>query len=379
MEMRYFEFVEMLDTVFPSTLECDYTTISPDEMWLRVDNILKSSGIRFSEKEIHAIRDKICSKPPYGIGNQYDLYNRKSYSGNRTQQGDGFDQNHWYIKQNVMEMRCAILHIAHEKLVDRSNFIHMKYSNKIGTYEDIDKHIDREKIYKHISDLMIMSKERRESNYGDLHQLIAAEVCYYYALPVPPARNDVKDHISKLIENAFNKSKIFYDSADGKHKESVMDETLLRDLLSKATEDIVNYLQTLTHSMLRDASDLVRESNNEEIIDNSNNEIFDENIDGNFIEEIDDNDFEDKVEKDNDTAIDNVTEYDMDVLIEKYNKMLLLAEKNKQLTRSLNDIEEKRKQLLAELDKLNYEAEQLKNEINDNNVELGIGKKSGSK
>lgn len=359
--ITYFSVLEELDKVLLPTTVCDYTKITPEMLWSYVNEALEKSGIatKFSAEDLKSMKKVI-------IGNQKELYDRKGYAGPRMLSNPGFDQNNYYIKGLLISTRNSVMRFVLTKCtLDKSGF-RVGYNAGIGTIEEIINHIDKEKIRAHVRELFTFTKEDKDNNLDTMSSKIANTILLYYGIE---PKVELTDVIIKIIEDAYEGAKIYrVDATDSRYNEGLYNMQVLRRNLERAVDDITNYVSRITQNKL----DVGKQLPNIGIVSKKSIEVKEESK-----KSIDTKGSTDETV---DTTIqEEVSEYDFEILMKKYEKMQLLVERNKALLKEISELEELEREFLAKLEELRSRKSKLTSELDTNNDELGVAKRSGSK
>ena len=103
-EYTYIELIKELDEIFPPTTEFDYTKLSPDELWNKIDSFINKHGFTRQNST-----DRII-QPPHINAAELESLKRTIFnaqevlygmdhvarSGNIANENHGFDQNNYF-------------------------------------------------------------------------------------------------------------------------------------------------------------------------------------------------------------------------------------------------------------------------------------------
>ncbi len=155
----YFAIVKLVDQIFPSKSELNYTELTPEDLIKRLDDAVSKSGLKIDEEKLIAVKNEIRNNQKY-------LYNRKSnFVGNSPE--ETFDQKNYFIQKTVSEMRSGAIHALTSNGKSGSDY----RINKGGTYntdffgntELIESVVNRDTILNYVKDTLSVTCSRDES------------------------------------------------------------------------------------------------------------------------------------------------------------------------------------------------------------------------
>lgn len=201
MQKKYFEVVKKLEEVFPSTVRCDYTQISPDELWNKVLMFLEECNLRFSEHIMNKLERDVRE-----VGrNVYGKYTH--LMSNITAKKDlGFDQNHYFIKDNVARLKSELMKRIYERMITYSE----SYApEKFGEESIIRNHISLDSIINYITEMLTITAEKGDNFSFNYTMAWAQQIFLYFGLELQEEYLDFdKDYefilssISRLIPDS---------------------------------------------------------------------------------------------------------------------------------------------------------------------------------
>ena len=243
----YIEIMKKMEFVLPSTVYLDYTKILPEELWERVYNLLEYSGClsKMSDSELYNLRFQIIE------GQRHIRFVHGNSNENK-----GFDQNNNSIKNYVLSMRFEIFETI-KKLYNPHNsyFDNNKYNRCMGNVDEIKEYISEENVREYIMNLLTITKETNA--LYDLYYVVRDILLHYNF----SGDNDAYEFISKLLDDAVNKSANFkgdlhsygYDGVEHNSQRFNAEVKIIID-------EIVNYIVRKANALLEKRIDLDRKS-----------------------------------------------------------------------------------------------------------------------
>ena len=102
-KIPYFKLVKLVDQIFPSRSELDYTKITTEELVERVGEVIRSSGLDIDANKILTIQNSVRDEHRF-------IYGRTSnYIGNG--KSPGYDQHNYYIQRSYIDMKNITLSV----------------------------------------------------------------------------------------------------------------------------------------------------------------------------------------------------------------------------------------------------------------------------
>ena len=371
-QITYLGVISKLEDIFPSTTTLDYTKITPEEIWEKVEDFLKEIKVlsKMSLEEIKNLEFQIKS-------NQNMLYGKTtSVTINSFSEKDhGFDQNNYRIKEIVLNMKSIVMDMVMEKgryTHDRAVIGYNGYTEGTGTIEEIEETINHDSIKKYIKSLLTISKEDNDLYRIELFQ-IANEILRHYALEeMEYSQQEVKQYIANLIRNAIDKSATFRGEYHSYGYEGVdHNPEVFNSEVSKIIEELVMCIEDITKKALEIGRKRIEENTNkpkeksEEKPKQEGNSLL-ESLTKKFLKEEkrkttkadipEEEPVQEEmptIEVDNLSDLDSLTttpeEIDYSEVLEKYEQLQELIERNKQIIKRIKELELERKKLELEL------------------------------
>lgn len=174
MNKKYFEVVEKLEEVFPSTVRCDYTKISPEELWNKVLMFLEECNLIFPEHIMNEIERDVREVGRYVYGKSTHL------TGNIGENKDlGFNQNHYFIKDNVARLKSNLMKRIYKRMINYSGFY---APEKFGEETIIRKHINLDNIINYITEMLTITTEKGDKFDFNYLTLWVQQIFLYFGL-----------------------------------------------------------------------------------------------------------------------------------------------------------------------------------------------------
>lgn len=263
-KISYIKFISLLDEILPQTTELDYTKIPPKDLIDKIKNFINTYYPNNNQSKLNKVLDDI----EYNILN--NLYNKKTHvfmNATRDNPEDyGFDQNNYYIKEQVLTMKRAIIRYIYgpdELLLCwrkstppdyEEQKSYLAYDEKFGSVEEIREFIKRENIEKYITSTLTITKESEDGTPGIMDTYrVAGDILNHFGLVGGGSYSDefkkVKKEIENILYEAMYKSTTY--KWDYKYKGQISSahidmnqvQLLLKEQINKITDIIENHTQ----------------------------------------------------------------------------------------------------------------------------------------
>lgn len=350
-EYSYIEIVKMLDEILPATTCLDYTQVLPEELWAKVDNLLLTIGLKddFLIKEIEVLKDSVLSI-------QRINYNKKTtVIQNSNQDKDyGFNQNNYWIKNKVFEIRKQIM----DFIIDKSYFEYAMastegsaYGERIGNIEEIEDFIQPVRIRNYVTEILTMSKEKNDK-YRLEPYMIVKEILTHYGIQKEEYNID---KVEQYLANVLTDTVIYINA----HSESGRQPTVKEqeEKINTCINKISTCMERLTEICLNKSRQLQRKTEtvvSQKIEQPQQSEKITEEKEVTEIKEytVPERIEEKTIEKQEESTIPIKEINDM---MGSYNRLYELVEKNRNMMEEIQQMEKRRIEIEAEIKKNNEE------------------------
>ena len=199
----YFEIIKLVDELFPSTSELDYTKVSTEDLISRIEAKTEESGMQISPERIEAIRKSIRE-------NQRFVYQRKTNLVS-TIDDPGFDQNNYFVKSQVIRMKNDAFRAIHGpidwiRMVDKDG----SYStSEFGDVETIESVVTQENVEKYLRDVLSVTcsdKDNLATSLFDISTIVVNILNHFGIRHGSSISSDTYDRVSNLVEKVVNKT-----------------------------------------------------------------------------------------------------------------------------------------------------------------------------
>ena len=341
--MPYFEVIKLLEKALPSTVEFDYTKINGEQLWERVLIFLNEAQLELPNDFMKNIELEFK-----GLGDR--LYGKKSHvlSDIRKKEDMGFDQNHYWIKDNVCHLKTMLMEKIYNKyyISERDGY----ERNNFGELEKVREHVSEEEIKKFVINHFVITKEKNASKIELIFPyLIAKQIFLYFGLEVDKQYDYDQDvsMVCEIITNVFEHSRVYHGERkreDGieRYESSSIDMDRFNLETQKAIEKIVKFISHKCNGMIQKGVE------RNQLLDQWERERQEKNNATGVEEELVVEKNKKSVEK-QDESHPQYEEKDFDNLMSKYEMMQELIERNKQIAKQISELDRKRAELEQEL------------------------------
>lgn len=363
----YFSIIKKLDEILPSTVELDYTTVNPEELWEKIYNLLDSVGLvqRMSESDLNDLKSNII----YFQGSNYGKTHTVMMNVNSE---FGFDQNNYFVKNNVVSMRNAVMKIIEKKCIISWN---EHYDDRCGTVEEIDKIVAPDEIRKYIVELLTFTKEKNDS-YRIETSMYVKDILLRYGLFCGVSEKEMffggetqddklYKRLDNLIEDAILKAANLVGDfhSDFGYEGVAYNSKKLNSEMSKVADKIIELVVQLSTQKLnkRKRLDVEKEARKKEtkkqsVMKNSESKLL--LFEDDLMKEIDldiPSNNKSNISEGNASQQDTLIslEDDFDEMMLKYEEMKKLIDRNKNLVKMISELEKQKQELLKELNENN--------------------------
>jgi len=346
-KMHYFEIMERLENALPSTVECDYTKISPDELWEKVLNFLDETNINFSNDILQELEKNFKFH-----GSK--LYKKTTHLLKNLNEGRdlGFDQNHYFIKETVAILKTMLMEKIYKQRIHRTNGY---FKKEFGEEADVRKHISEEAIKRYVMNMLIITTEKGAGIQMEFLSRFVQQIFLYFGIETTGINyyNEEAAEEERIISNIIEDIK--YNSTDyhGTPKQGDMgieyeSSSLNMDRFNQETQKaiiiIVKYITQRCQTMLREGISMNKAYDEYQKKQGESSKIVTKSP---LIDQ------SQNMERKEENPTSKLNESDFDRIMTMFGELEKLIAANKIIISQLAEIEKSKQELEAQLEKNN--------------------------
>ncbi len=379
MNTNFFEIIKLIDSIFPSKSEINYTEISPEALITRFNEKINSSGIRFDVFALQKAKQIIMDNQKYVYKRNYNV------SGGSTQ---GFDQNNFYIQSYVSGIKFEVLRTLYDTihLANLSSLVGYDpdFFGDLATLKTI---LTKDKIAEYVKNALTITFADNDRMSPGLYEPtnVARDILTHFGLNLSRT-----DEISKILKRVVRDATVNFDQRPGDSDTGYVPisnrEEIRTDVYSKKIQLAI---EEITGIVWSDVSDILKTT---EIFEASHKRKGQRAVKQNAQDK--QNQTERKLNQPkkkpnnqqqtpprNNTQSQNPEELSLEELqktIERYQRLEELAQKNRELSAQLQALEKEMQGLSGKLAELEKQKKKLESQIKANNATMKgyLGKKS---
>ena len=214
-KIDYFEYIKLVDNIFPSKSKLNYLETSPEELISRFEQKLEESGLTISAEQKEKIRGLIET-------NQRFLYKRKTNSIGENEDAS-FDQNNYYVQSTVSIMRNLAMGVLLSPMFPKytcSEMVDQYDTYFFGNTELIESIVNKENILNYVRDTLFLTCANDEIIKESIFSVdsVVRDIFYHFGIKTDNSYNDtaafikVTEKVSNLIKEANERDNIAINS-----------------------------------------------------------------------------------------------------------------------------------------------------------------------
>ena len=241
-ELSYIQIRKIVEDAIPLTSDFDYTQITSDKMWERVETALGKAKVidKLESTDLDSIRSLI-------ISSQNSILEMKNASDN-TAYVTEFDQCNYAIDSIILFARNDVMAYITKVIKCRAALVeyssHSKYSEKLGTNEEIESLISREAIAEYLAKVFTITFEVGVQDEVELLKLknrIVDDILYHFSLR--DGNGTLGKFILEYLNKALNAASLSR-NADGSQR--LVDSSLYEKNMTQFMPGIIDQIQQIT-------------------------------------------------------------------------------------------------------------------------------------
>jgi len=372
----YIEIIKEIEEIFPPTSKFDYTELSPEELWNKVNTFFEKHGFkeRIRPDELETLKNNIMMNQQILFGKNHTVIFNIGSNNNH-----GFDRNNYFLSNKVLYMKDKIYELlAKKNYIDFINPKARKYSgesriakyeDRMGTDEEIEKLIEHDSIERYVKDLLYTTKEDNDNFHIDCY-LIFRNIMHHFGFT--DEDKEIESAFATMLERALINASTFYGEqySDGTFDGVEQNQKRFHECLQEVERFIVSYIETTAKRALqkRKEDEISKHKAQSEV-----KKPQPEPMDSIFAEKPKDpkaptRQFEEKPV----ATTGNMTVEELEENIILYKKLIEITEQRKQLAEQKKEMEQKISELKKIVEDLAASDQELASHEEDIKRKLGI-------
>ena len=253
----YIEIIKEIEEIFPPTSKFDYTELSPEELWNKVNTFFEKHGFkeRIRPYELEPLKNDIMTNQQILFGKDHTVIFNIRPNNNH-----GFDRNNYFLSNKVLYMKDKIYELLAKK--HYIDFINpkarnysgesriAKYEDRMGTDEEIEKLIEHDSIERYVKDLLYTTKEDNDNFNIDCY-LIFRNIMHHFGFT--DEDKEIESAFATMLERALINASTFYGEqySDGTFDGVEQNQKRFHDCLQEVERFIVSYIETAAKRALQ--------------------------------------------------------------------------------------------------------------------------------